>query len=87
MRLVREGAVKRINHIIAVEDFFKQKEIPLVSAIKNKNNSTSVLIDGSLFVLYPFVFGSHMDISTIEEAPLRSLAQTFAKIHLVGSWT
>jgi Ser/Thr protein kinase RdoA (MazF antagonist) len=77
-----EDRVKEVHKII---NFFSDKGIPSVTPIENKQGKTYFIFNSHIYTLFPFLNGIVEDRKNITEKPIKSLAKTLAKIHLVSS--
>lgn len=79
----RGSGAKRIDSIEQAEQCFANGGIPVVLPIKNKNAKLYSVINGSIYVLYPFVSGKQYISGNIPLEMASKMGSVLAQAHLV----
>jgi Ser/Thr protein kinase RdoA (MazF antagonist) len=79
----RGSGAKRIDSIEQAEQCFANGGIPVVLPIKNKNAKLHSVVDGSIYVLYPFVSGKQYVSGNIPLEMASKMGSMLAQAHLV----
>lgn len=74
----------KIAEIHEVKKFFAAGGIPVILPINNVSGGSFVESGGCFYALFPFVVGRHLESVQLTDVTVISLAQTLAKMHLLG---